>query len=326
MIIPDKIYHIDYMRDKTYYTIIDGMMFYNVHAIDSTFIQVGDKINLLFENSCLSHNFSPFKFKEKYYAIGGQDNWKVDNKWRGIDYETFKDMYELHFSKEYIRGKEFYTDIKYKFDTTKTLTHNKGLYLLSSDNGIDWKFVIDDPIITVNSDGFCSSLSWKSTDFDDKPQLIKYKDNWMLYVRANIDKDRRHIQFTKSKDLLNWSKFQMLNIQFDIEIDNYYHPILFEHKRKLIGFFHYYSNEKSCIKIKKSEDGLNWIDIIEIFQELPFEIGEDKKKMRSHVCGVYKKDDLIYIYINHNYNSNDIYLYSYIMRYKMSEQDFNELL
>lgn len=324
MIIPDSIYYVDPDGNKIYYTIIDNKIFYNCHDTFQTFVQEGKTKHLLFENSCMTHNFSPFMFKNRFYAIGGQDNWKVDHKWRGINYIQFKEMWEEHFQKIYKRGPEFYEVIKYKFDTTPVYSENRGLYLSDSADGIEWNLVKKYPIINVDHPGFISSLAWKSAEFDAKPSLMRYKSKWFLYMRANIDKDKRHIQVTTSKDLLNWSKFHLIDIDYNQDVDNYYDPVIIEHKRKLVGFFNYYNNDTSCIKVKTSSNGIDWLDVKEIFLEKPFILEHEKRKIRSHICSIDRREDLTCLYINHNYNNNDNNFCNYITKYKIKNEDLNE--
>jgi len=326
MIVPDKIYFVDKDQDKYYFTIINEKLFYSVQNVYETYMQTGDIEHLLFKDSCMTHNFTPFMHKNKYYGIGGQDDWKCDKKWRDIDFETFKPMWEKHFQKKYKRGIDFYAAIKHKFDTTPVYSENRGLYLSESIDGITWNLVQDDPIITAYHPGFLTSLAWKSAEFDGKPTMIRYKGKWFLYLRANIDRDRRHIQVATSGDLKTWSDFELLNIDYDIKLDNYYHPIIIEHKHKLIGFFNYYNDDTCCVKIKKSEDGINWIDVKSIFESKSITMNNinNNNKIRNNVCGVEKKDDSIIIYLNYNYYGLDFDQACYIVRYKISEEKFDE--
>lgn len=326
MIIPDEIFYIDHNRNKVYYTIIDEKLYYNVQSSMRTYVEHGNGKRVLFKDSCLTHNFSPFKNKGRLYAFGGQDNWKVDEKWRDLSFEQYKKVYLEHHGAPYDRNPKYYKDIKYRFDTTPVYSECRGLYLLRSNNGINWNFIKNDPVITTKSDGFLSCTHWKSGDFDGKTEIVNYKGSWIIFIRANVGQDRRHVQMAKSKDLLNWSKFQLINIDYNDEYDNYYHPIIFEYRHRLIGFFNYYNHDISCVKIKQSTDGLNWTDIKSIFPEAPFVVDNNKRKMRSQVCGVFHKDDIINIYVHHNYNGHDKNMTSYIMKYKMHKDRLNEIL
>ena len=178
MIHPYEIKYIDKDKKNSYYTIVDNIIYYNNHESLETHAVKNKKDYEIIKHSCLTHNFYPFTHKGVYYAIGGQDHWKVDRKWRGIDYEEVKVMYQEHFNKPYIRDARFYEEIKYKFDTTRILDQCRGLYLLKSNDGINWNLVQKDPIITVKNAGFISSLSWKSAEFDAKPCIVRYKDKW----------------------------------------------------------------------------------------------------------------------------------------------------
>lgn len=329
MIQPLEITYCDNDKNKFYYSIIDGIIYYNNYFDKTTCAIKNKKHYTIFKNSCLTHNFRPFKYKDRYYGIGGQDNWKVDKKWRGLSYEDFMIEYKNHFNKEYIRGPVFYEQIKYKFDTTPVMPHNHGLYLLESDDLINWKFVQNNPIITAKNDGFNHCLEWKSAEFDSISEVIKFKDKWFIYLRNNVSQDRRDIQASWSDDLVEWDTFESINHDYDIEHDNYYCPIIFEHNKQLFGFFNYYNSEKSSVKLKQSYGGFNWDEVCEFFVEFPHEIYEKtikKTKLNSIVCSVHKTDYNIFFWVNHFYASNNKYHNSYVAKYKIPIGEFNELL
>ena len=176
-----------------------------------------------------------------------------------------------------------------------------------------------------NLNGFNNALEWKSAEFDAMPEVVRFKDKWFIYLRNNIGEDRRDIQVSTSNNLLKWNKFKQIKHDYDIKKDNYYHPVMFEHRKKLFGFFNYYNKEKSCIKIKLSEDGYKWKEITEMFVEFPHIMENGKTKLKSIVCSVKKTDYNIFFWINHFYNNNDMMHNSYLAKYKITMDDFNGL-
>ena len=321
---PQEILKVDHVNG-IYFTIIDDMIFYNNHIDFETHIKRGKGTQKIFELTCLNHNFTPFKQGKRFYAIGGQDNWKVDKKWRNLNYSKFKAVFKDHFKREYEGGLSGFEVTKFKFDTTRHFPHCHGLYLLDSFDGVNWRMVKEGPIITVENKGFISALAWKSAEFDCKPSIVRFKDTWFLYLRANTNIDERQIQFATSKNLIDWSEFKLIEIDFKPG-ENYYHPVIIEHKKQLIGFFNYYDNDTSCIRIMKSTNGLRWKKLTNIFIEKPVEIEGGKKKIRSVACSIKNNKSYINLYMNHNYNQNDPNFKSYIIDYKISHRWLGEIL
>ena len=301
----------DEKRNSMYYTVLNDMLYYSRREkrLDRFFIE-GKEI---LKNSCAAHNFTPFMLDGQVCAIGGMDDWKSDVKWRGIDYDTFKKTFEEHFKKEYKRGSEFYKQIEYKFNTTLTRDHCRGLYLFRSDDGVN--FDSGKLILTVNHKGFNSSLDWKSSEFDCKPCIVKAGDEYFIYLRNNIDKDRRFIQYTKTKDFKHFEPFKNIDIEYNIESDNYYFCEVFYYNNMFFGFFPFYNNDKCCIKFAKSIDGHSWEIIKNLFTGRPAIIEGEKRKCTDHICsGVKEYNDHFSIFIHHNvlgYLDSDVRIIKY---------------
>jgi hypothetical protein len=182
--------------------------------------------------------------------------------------------------------------------------------------------------VTINNPGFNNCLKWKSAEFDSLSEIVRFKNKWFVYLRNNTGHDRRDIQFTTSDDLLNFSEFKPIKHGYDIDIDNYYYPVMFEHNKKLYGFFNYYNETKSSVKLKQSIDGETWEEITEFFIEFPHEILENvqmkhenkmtikKTKCTSLVCSVEKTDKNIFFWVNHFYANNNKHHNSYVAKYK----------
>ena len=240
MIKLEKVHYRDKTRRNLYYTILDDKVYFQNH--DDNKCYVVDKVKYkILDKSCATHNFTPFKFDGRYFALGGQDNWKVDKKWRGIDYKIFKRIWEDHFQRDYRRGEDFYSEIKYKFDTTPVWKHNHGLYLFESDNGIGWKLHQREPVLTVKHEGFISALEWKSTEFDGRPSIAFYKDKYYIYTRANVSKDMRKVQYTTTKDFKEFETFRQIKTFSE---DNEYLINTFVYNNKIFGFIPTYKTKK----------------------------------------------------------------------------------
>ena len=93
-----------------------------------------------------------------------------------------------------------------------TSMYNKGLFLFESYNGIDWiniKKIIDKNDILPGS---------KHPNHFDSHNSIVYNlfdDYYYIYIRDNSISHRRFVQYTKTKDFNNFTKFKNINIKND---------------------------------------------------------------------------------------------------------------
>jgi len=142
-----------------------------------------------------------------------------------------------------------------------------GMYLLKSNNGIDWEEINNIPVLH----SYISSNSCKLGEccFDTHPNLIKWKDEYIFFGRLNSSLDERRVYIRKSKDLLNWSipeKINIINEKKDFK-NNYYSFVVFEKNDILYAFTPYFQscgttnrktiNGEQTLHLK-SMDGLNW--------------------------------------------------------------------
>ena len=325
MIKTEGIHYRDKTRSCGYYSKIDNKLYFR-NFDDECFYFKEKTLERWTKDKCVSHNFSPYKIDGKYVALGGMDDWKKDPKWRGITYEEFKVMYQDHFNKPYIRSEEFYKEIKYKFNTTPVSPFCRGLYLWTSDNGLKWNLQGDDPVITVKNVGFNSSLAWKSAEFDSKICIVKRYNHYWIYLRNNIDADRRTIQCTKTTDFVNFEPFVTLDLPFDVIFDNYYFCEIFQYKRKMFGFFPYYNDFYCSIRFMMSDDGVKWEVVSDLFKSFPFVIEHGKRKNRDHiVSGIEEGPNDFIFYVHHNYMGYDINQDVYLNKYSISKRYLKEL-
>jgi len=168
--------------------------------------------------------------------------------------------------------------------------HANGLYVFKSADGIKWDLYHDKPVVSVlteceesnkklppgmgvdNPDLFFASRhSFMSTKdvlaFDTFPSIF-YDHNineYVMYLRANLSLGVRHVMYTHSKDLINWSTPMLIKTDppFDMSHGNLYFMSAFPFKGKYIAFPPHFKNEiisnvTSMAKLFDETDG-NWI-------------------------------------------------------------------
>lgn len=249
------------------------------------------KYNILINHQEISHNFNPFlsKDKTKYYGLGGQ----------------------FMRQNPYIRNyKKICKENNINFFQCK----NKGIYLLESNDLINWSFVQDEPVIQSNTkyNNFTISIEKKFPCFDSN--LCCFYSNifnkYLLFTRANIKKGVRSIQYLTSDDLIEWSDFQLINLDtFNDSKDNLYMTkiIELEDKKLLLGLTIYTDHNKnvteSNIKIMTSVDCINWIDRGKLI-DIPVRkkcIQEEKGHATIHLVDIIRNGNDLDIYLQYNY-------------------------
>ena len=250
-----------------------------------------DEYNILSNHYEISHNFSPFLSKDgqKYYALGGQ--------------YMRQNPYIINYKKICKNnGIEFYQ------------CKNKGIYLLQSNNLINWKLVKNEPVIQPNSNfkNFTISIEKKFPCFDSNLCCFYSKifKKYLLFTRANIKKGVRSIQFLSSDNLIDWSDFQLIKLDtFDDSKDNLYMSkiIEIEDKKLLLGLTIYTNHNKnvtlSHIKVMTSVDCINWIDRgklidIPVRKKCSYEL---KGHATIHLIDIVRNDNNLDIYLHYNY-------------------------
>jgi len=168
--------------------------------------------------------------------------------------------------------------------------HANGLYVFKSPDGIDWELYHDKPVMSIfteckesnkklppnmgidNPDVFLASrYTFMSTKdviaFDTFPSIF-YDHNineYVMYLRANLSLGVRHVMYTHSKDLVNWSTPTLIKTDppFDMSFENFYFMAAFPLKNKYIAFPPHFKNEiisnvTSMSKLYDETEG-NWI-------------------------------------------------------------------
>lgn len=213
----------------------------------------GELINILPNMYGLNHNFCPFISKDgsEYYGIGG-----------------------LHFPPTLYGGtREDEPVIQYRdhdiiSPDVYLARHFNGLYLMKSMDLIHWEYVKKLPVVSGIHPGNTDNV-FGCSRFDSKISCFYSKrlEQYLLFVRANVKKGCRWVQTTRSKDLLHWEPFELLQMEgVDIDNDNYYHFDAMEYPETglFVGLSAYtnkprYSTQ-CCIKLMFSKDGVHWVD------------------------------------------------------------------
>ncbi len=268
-------------------------LFYNFdnHVFQKTNLIVNNEIKEVLKNyHSISHNFTIFSHKDYkfFYGIGGQ--YKMQNP--------------------YIQN---YRNICKENNIQMKNCKNKGLYLLKSNDLINWEYVDTDPIITHNTvHNYTISIEKKFPCFDSNICCFysKLYNKYLLFCRANIKKGVRGIQILTSENLLEWSDFELLKLDtFNYECDNLYMTkiIELEDKKLFLGLTVYTNNDKnvteSHIKIIVSKDYINWIDYGKLI-DVPIR-KKCKRELKGHstihIAGIVRDRDVISVYFHKNY-------------------------
>ena len=266
-----------------------------------------------------NHNFRLFRFNNNIYGIGGQafgirsynrdlintennlyidyhkeSNIFIDSSEYGISSLAGDKIYNPNIiSPYYANGLHLFifNDIKNNLFELE----NNGLPILSG-------------IIDGRHDGHYGTCNFNNIDVSkngltvyDSQTSILYKDNkYYLYQRANICAGVRYIQYSTSEDLINWSEFNLLKINPEINHFeyNFYYSNFFKIKgvNNFIGILpceHIIDDYEYNYKLYYSNDCINW-NYIGI-------IGEGKYYNNWIVVGepIYF-DNKYYFYISNN--------------------------
>ena len=335
-------------RKSIYYSIIkcpDGKIrFYNnqwVGRFKTLMIESNDgvvfdqRLHLVLNRSGASHNFTPFYGKNnKLYAIGGVDNWKFDPAFHGIqNQKDFKRVFENKFRRSSATENFNYKIHRKLISNKPAMPHVNGLYLFESAEGKVWKEVQKEPIITVWNAGYIDAIRnfGKGSEFDGMIGCcwVPEESLYYIYLRANISPGIRYIQYSTSPDLLNWSEFQLVDIEgYDISKDNYYIPSIFRYKGKFVGLVPFFDQKgNSCIRVLVSRHGRVFEIRRELFGEKTQSLDGKPKNACHAVYGLIEnKSGVIYIYIHHNNLGLKYDEPVRVQRYTVQEKEFDEVV
>lgn len=236
-------------------------------------VETGKPNNWLLKDGSVSHNFHVFYDKNNNLkGIGGRQLYESVIK--KTNHSLFCNKNTI-YQEVKLKTKE---QIKYTGGNTKTMKlkivspnhpspcKSNGLYLYSSNDGLIWIPDKNMPIITgLNGrkiNGYVNLTLFDSISaciYDDK------NNRYILYQRANTERQKRYICYSTSKDLINWEEFQYINIKnCNCKNDSFYSPFVYKIKDYYFCFTpHLKINNndkytKGGIMLLISGDGINW--------------------------------------------------------------------
>jgi len=184
--------------------------------------------------------------------------------------------------------------------------YNNGLFLFNSENGIDW---VNQKKIVNPSDllqHYCHD-----NHFDSHNSIVynKFDGYYYIYIRDNLP-HRRFIQFTKTKDFINFLPMKNITIRDD-ENEQLYNFNVFMYPNSYyfiaLPLVHHYNSkiEKTSTKILYSIDGENWVCLSKNF--LCVENLEELEKLYLFVNNIVESIDntKLYFYVQNNLYSNE---------------------
>ena len=248
------------VEDKFYYEMVDPQ---EVHYA----FWDGEKYkkplyNNIIKKSLSAHNFRAFidtnpncPEDERYKAVGGYHVGRASIKTPvhiGLHQAIlYKELLDCPISKDLevlpVQDPVWpdYTKLLFKDDCNHP-RHANGLYVFVSPDGINWKEYHETPVFScfTETEEFADVLS-----FDTMPSIF-YDNNineYVIYLRANLSLGIRHVMYSHSKDLINWSKpkFVVLDPPFDMSHTNIYFMSAYRYpnSKKYIAFPAHFKND-----------------------------------------------------------------------------------
>ena len=224
---------------------------------------------ILSKEPIISHNIAPFLDEdENIKLIGGL--------------HLSKKMYDSR-----ILDKEDNIFLEYKGDkiVNPKKIQNKikcnGIYLSDFEND-KCNIKYDLPIINGTNEGLIENRKdWVISEFDGRSLIVYFKKKYYIYVRCNYKSAEgsvgagdfkrktkvkgggvRAIQYAVSNDLINWSEFKLININFDFDKDNiYFFGVQKYTDDILVSTFPYSNGKDGYIGVSFSYNGKDWTNI-----------------------------------------------------------------
>ena len=180
-----------------------------------------------------------------------------------------------------------------------------GMYLLKSNDGINWENLYKTPVLH----SFVKSENIKLGEicFDTSPYLIKFNNKFFYFGRLNSSMDERRVYVRTSDNLKDWSepfKINIINERNNKLNKNYYNMVVFSYNNKLYAFTPYF---EACGTIKRicsngktlllsSNDGYNWKIINECLKH--------SGKYKTRVNDIFINKNKINIFFRDNLTNN----------------------
>lgn len=220
---------------------------------------------------------------------------------------------------------------KYLFDDkVEHKCRANGLYIYQSNDGINWELFHNKPVLS--SLNKCKDLEDGSGPHFDTMPTIFYDDNtkkYILYIRANIKLGCRHVLYSESINLINWSIPELIKINPKFEINNpiyggdnlyYMGGYKYPGSNLYISFPSFFKNKiltvdgskreyfDECTFIMVSKDRINWKRINKILK-----YANGKGHMTGpHILDFKSDNEKFYFYVQEKFltNNNKLFLYT----------------
>jgi len=187
-----------------------------------------------------------------------------------------------------------------------------GMYLLSSIDGVNWEQKPNLPVIH----SYIKSPTCKLGEIgsDTHPNIVKWENEYIFFGRLNSSLDERLVYIRKSKNLIDWTlpeKINIINEKKGNFNSNYYSFVVFKKDNVLYAFAPYF---QACGTIKrktlngertvylKSMDGLNW-EIVNYYLQTP-------RRYQLKINSVLIENDKIKLFFRENCLSKNQHLFS----------------
>jgi len=318
------------VEDKVYFQLEDPKQIGYAIRDGDTYIK--PKQNIIITDSLAAHNWRVFidtnpntPAKQKHKAVGGYHVGK-----------GYPSLSNCPISKEadvVVCGDPVWpnqTKMVYKDDYYHP-RHANGLYVFVSPDGINWKEYHDKPVFSIFTE--CEDLQSGTLGLDWMPSIFfdHNINEYIIYLRANIALGCRHVMYSKSKDLINWTKPKLIkcNPEFDIKNkQNFYYSGVYPLGDKYIAFPpHFmnkihdpsgnrrtYHNEHTPVMI--SPDGINWKTKGKIL-----ETNTGQHLYQPHVC-TFREEDEFALYVHEGFQTSS----GKLVRYTIDKNYVMEIL
>ena len=251
----------------------DRTMRYATRTTGGTFKKLSGNIAL--KNSLALNNFRVIRNPRrgpKYIAVGGCHYAK--------NHEAVTLSPELQHIKEYECREACWPDLPHPMimdDAVFQPQHANGIYVFMGDKLGDWTPVISRPILSKFTK--CEGWALGTLGTDSMPCLLYDKKNekFRIYLRANIALGVRHVVYSESSDLIEWTTPKLINVSFDFHHDNFYFFEVVAYQDGFLAFVPYFRNDvldekgtrryyDECVKLYYSSDGISWDQVVRLIE------------------------------------------------------------
>ena len=322
-VVEDKIYYELGSPNEVHYAVLDGD------------IAIKPNNNIVIKNSMAAHNFRVFvdtnpktPEEERYKAVGG---YHVSN--------NHAELVGYMENQEISLFDPVWPSVPRKVladDFPHTRPAN-GLYVFVSPDGLNWKEYHDRPVISMFTkclDANYEELPLGILGLDWMPSIFfdHNINEYGIYLRANMALGCRHVLYSRSKDLINWSKPRLISCDPPFSVskkENFYYAAVYPLRDKYIAFPPYFTNtvlnpetgtrsyhDQSTV-VMISNDGFNWKTLGKILES------EQKHHMEfPHVVSFEEYEEDYALYVHEGFGTPD----NKLVRYRIEKKELDNLL